>query len=121
MRVRLFWKILFSFWLTFICIVEGVWIIFSLNDAPHQRPWETALERSVADVRLGSAETALRLGGEAGLRSLLASWPEAERGRLSFEQITTGEAPSPRNGPGAGGRARLFPHCLFARRFAHAA
>lgn len=87
MRVRLFWKILFSFWLTFICIVEGVWIIFSINDAPHQRPWEISLGRSVAEIRLGSAATALELGGKAGLQALLAAWPERERGRLSFEPL----------------------------------
>ena len=84
MRLRLFWKILFSFWLTFICIVEGVWIIFSLNDAPHQRPWEAAIQHNVAEIRLGSATTALRLGGVDGVQALLAEWPEKERVRLSF-------------------------------------
>jgi len=96
MRPRLFWKILFSFWLTFICIVEGVWIIFSLNDTPHPRPWEVAIQRSTAETRLGSAATALRLGGEEGLQALLAEWPGKERLRLSCEPVSTdGAGPSP--------------------------
>lgn len=44
MRVRLFWKILFSFWLTFICIMVGVWIIFTLYNEPHRPPrWRRPL------------------------------------------------------------------------------
>ncbi len=84
MRLRLFWKILFSFWLTFICIVEGVWIIFSLNDAPKQRPWESQLEQSVAETQLNSAATVLKISGREGLEELLSSWPEQEKIRLSY-------------------------------------
>lgn len=90
MQRRLFWKILFSFWLTFICIVEGVWLVFSLYDIPRQRPGEIRFVRSVAEVRLGAASTALLLGGENGLLSLLETWPEDVRARLAYERLPLG-------------------------------
>ncbi|WP_320169491.1 HAMP domain-containing sensor histidine kinase [Maridesulfovibrio sp.] len=87
MRLRLFWKILFSFWLTFICIVEGVWIIFSLNDFHHPQPWEMEIERSVAETVLSSAATVLQDKGEAGLAEMLRDHPGKDRFRLSYELI----------------------------------
>jgi len=94
MRNRLFWKILFGFWLTFICIVQGVWLIFHLYEQPRHRPWETNFVRTQAEVRLGSAATALRLNGEDGLRAVLASWPEEERANLTWTRAA-GDAPAP--------------------------
>jgi two-component system OmpR family sensor kinase len=91
MHIRLFWKILFSFWLTFICIVEGVWIIFSINDSQHPRPWEVKIQRSVADVQLNSARSAFILGGIKGLKLLRDSWPESDAARLSFDLESSGK------------------------------
>lgn len=86
MRVRLFWKILFSFWLTFICIVEGVWIIFSINDSIRPRPWEVKIQRSVAGVQLSSAEAAFNLAGLKGLEELKKTWPQPEGKRISYRK-----------------------------------
>jgi len=107
MRNRLFWKILFGFWLTFICIVQGVWLIFHLYELPRQRPWETHFVRTQAEVRLGAAATALRLNGEDGLRALLASWPEAERAHLTWAPAAD-NAPAPPAEAGAVPDAMLF-------------
>ncbi len=85
MKQRLFWKILFSFWLTFILIIEGVWVMFTLHDKPGGPSQEVA--QKVARMHVASAETALRLGGMAALDALLAAWPEAEKRRLTFEPV----------------------------------
>ncbi len=86
MRSRLFWKILFGFWVTFICIAEGVWLIFSLSDVPRHRADEIRFEGELAESMLGSAASAIRLGGERGLRTLLSEWPETERARLTWKR-----------------------------------
>lgn len=103
MRIRLFWKILFSFWLTFICIVEGVWIIFSINDAPQRRPWQIAIERDAADTGLSSAVSGIELGGRDGMHTIVRSWPDKERARFSYAEVTDGvETPASieqQNGP----------------------
>ncbi|MGE4505461.1 MAG: sensor histidine kinase, partial [Desulfovibrionaceae bacterium] len=101
MRLRLFGKILISFWLTFIFIMEGVWVIFTFYDTPERKPWKVAMARSVADIQLGSAASALRLGGEQGLAMLLESWPGKVRPLLTWEPVapttapTTGQAATP--------------------------
>ena len=103
MRVRLFWKILFSFWLTFICIMVGVWIIFTLYNEPHRPPQVAQAAGVVAEAKLDSASLALRLAGEEGLRALISSWPEADRHRLTY-------GPRPADSAGTGGvQASKFP------------
>lgn len=91
LRLRLFWKILFGFWFTFICIVEGVWVVFTLYNIPRFREEIRSYAHNLSETRLASAETALRLGGEDGLRVLLASWPEEERVRLTFAPVGADE------------------------------
>ncbi|WP_419785022.1 HAMP domain-containing sensor histidine kinase [Pseudodesulfovibrio sp.] len=84
MRIRLFWKILFGFWLTFICISQGVWLIFHLYEQPRHRPWLVEYVRQQAEVRLEAAATVLRLGGEKELLALVDGWPEQERKGFSW-------------------------------------
>lgn len=88
MKQRLFWKILFSFWLTFMLIVEGLWVIFTLHDRP-RRPSEEEMAQRVAGMHIASTATALRLGGLPAVEALLAAWPEAERQRLTVEPVTS--------------------------------
>ena len=85
MRIRLFWKILFSFWLTFICIIKGVWIVFTLYDVPRKEPRVIQVVEALAESRLDGASLAVRLGGEGRLDAFLASWPEEDRLRLTRE------------------------------------
>jgi two-component system OmpR family sensor kinase len=87
MKQRLFWKILFSFWLTFMLIVEGLWVVFTLHDRP-PRPFEKDMVQRIAGMQIGSAAIALRLGGLPAVEVLLADWPEAEKNRLTVELVT---------------------------------
>lgn len=87
MHIRLFWKILFSFWLTFICIIEGVWILFSLYHEPHEANRIAHWAGVIAEARLEAASMAAEVGGTDRLSGLLAAWPEEERGRMSFKPV----------------------------------
>lgn len=86
MKQRLFWKILFSFWLTFMLIFEGLWVIFTLHDRP-PRPFEEDMVQRIAGMQIGSVAIALRLGGLPAVEALLADWPEAEKTRLTVELV----------------------------------
>lgn len=86
MRGRLFWKILLSFWLTFMCIVEGVWVVFALYGPPRQ-PLDVKVSERIATLQLATASAALGLGGREALEAVVAAWPEAERRLLSVRQI----------------------------------
>ncbi|GAB4061792.1 sensor histidine kinase [Uliginosibacterium sediminicola] len=81
MKRRLFWKILFAFWLTFLLITEGVWLLLIFIDAPH-KPRESRLEQLQAGYVLDAASSALHFGGEAGLQALLQTWPATRRAQL---------------------------------------
>ncbi|EGJ50336.1 HAMP domain-containing sensor histidine kinase [Desulfocurvibacter africanus] len=94
MKQRLFWKILFSFWLTFMLIVEGVWVMFALHDAS-RKPFAAQHTERIAYTQIASAATVLRLGGMSATEALLASWPEAERRRLTVAPVNSEQAATP--------------------------
>lgn len=86
MRRRLFWKILFSFWLTFMCIVEGVWVFYALYGPP-RKPLDVRISERIAGLQLASASAALARGGRPALEALLAAWPEGERALLTLREV----------------------------------
>lgn len=91
MRRRLFWKILLSFWLTFMCIVEGVWVVYALYGPP-RKPLEVRISERIAGLQLASAAAALTSGGRPALESLLAAWPPGERALLTLrEAVAAGQ------------------------------
>lgn len=73
----LFWKIYLGFAITFIFIVEGLWLLFNVL---HPLPSETT--KALADISLSSARVMIQHGGEKELRAMLAQWPMDERGQL---------------------------------------
>ncbi|MCW0181837.1 MAG: HAMP domain-containing histidine kinase [Zavarzinia sp.] len=83
MTRRLFWKILIGFWITFILIIEGVWLSFTLQDLP-PREHDMEQARLVAETQLAGTVFALEEGGIAGLDALLADWPAEVRSRFSL-------------------------------------
>jgi two-component system OmpR family sensor kinase len=83
MTRRLFWKILLGFWVTFILIIEGLWLIFTLQDAP-PRTHEIEQARLSAEAELAGAAEVLRLGGTPALDALLAEWPAERRSHLDL-------------------------------------
>lgn len=79
---RLFWKILFGFWLTFLLISQLLWLGFTLYDGGHRAPPEEALIRRLVSLQMSMAESALQQGGLLALAALEAQWPPEERGFL---------------------------------------
>lgn len=88
MRRRLFWKILLSFWLTFMCIVEGVWVVYALY-GPSHKPLDVRISERIAGLQLASASAALSTGGKAALEAVLAAWPPGERALLTVREAGT--------------------------------
>jgi two-component system OmpR family sensor kinase len=78
MKRRLFWKILIGFWFTFFIIAQGTWLMFTLL-----RPEPSDYARSVANLSLAAAGSAIREGGEAKFLSELASWPRDQRRQIA--------------------------------------
>ncbi|MBO9518161.1 MAG: HAMP domain-containing protein [Porphyrobacter sp.] len=87
MKRRLFWKILVAFWLTFLGITHGVWLLFEIgrNERP---PPEGLMARVVAPVVLASGIDAVNREGPTGLESFASHLPESQRDRLTIEPVS---------------------------------
>lgn len=94
MRRRLFWKILILFWLTFMIIVEGVWVVFALYGS-HRKPLEVKVAERFARQQMATASAVLERGGIDVLRNVLAAWPAIEQGRLTVGPAPSAAAPGP--------------------------
>ena len=77
MKGRLFWKIFLAFWITFLVIFEGVWLLYE-----EVMPVPSDLTRSLSSISLAAAKSAIELGGQRTLQAQLAAWPANERGRV---------------------------------------
>ena len=84
MRSRLFWKILLLFWLTFMLIVEGMWMVYTLFGSPHQ-PLDVRVAERFSHQQMTTAEAVLRRDGIDSLRTVMAAWPAGEREWLTVE------------------------------------
>lgn len=82
MRQRLFWKILIGFWITFIAMVEGLWVLAILYGSP-PRPLSVIVDDKLAPIQIAAAAEALRLGGLPGYQEMRDGWPEEDRARVS--------------------------------------
>jgi two-component system OmpR family sensor kinase len=76
----LFWKIFLGFGVTFIFIIDGLWLLFNVL---HPVPSETT--RALAKISTGAAVAMIERGGEPELRTMLQDWPLDERGTLTVE------------------------------------
>ena len=86
MKRRLFWKILVGFWITYLAIAVGVWLLFAAY-APTQRAQNLEFLRRVGQMQVSSAALALRTGGQPALDNLLAAWPAGARGNLKIQRL----------------------------------
>ena len=80
MKRGLFWKIFLGFGVTFIFIVNGLWLLFNVL---HPLPSETT--RALAKISTGAAVAMISHGGEPELRAMMKQWPLDERGTLTVE------------------------------------
>lgn len=78
MKRRLFWKILIGFWLTFIIITQGIWLMFNLL-RPDQ---DVSYMRSFARMSVAAAASSIREGGPSALAEEQKSWPMDWRARV---------------------------------------
>jgi two-component system OmpR family sensor kinase len=83
MKRRLFWKILFAFWLTFLAITQGVWLLFEFNRARHGQP-ERPMAQTVAPAVLAAGAELVKRSGPAGFDDLMRHLPEPQRKRLEL-------------------------------------
>ena len=79
MKRRLFWKILIGFWLTFLVSSQGIWLMFTLL-----RPEPSDYERSVANIAVAAASSAISEGGEREFLTQQGSWPRDQRRQISI-------------------------------------
>lgn len=81
MRRRLFLKIMIGFWVTFVLIFEGLWVIILAYG--QSSPCERLYEERVAPAQVGAAALAVQFGGIPALDKMMADWPEADQALLS--------------------------------------
>lgn len=73
MKRMVFWKILLGFWITFILISQGVWLMFTLlRPVP---PPETVNVTNVPNIAVIAARSIIRNQGEAAFEQQFKSWP----------------------------------------------
>ena len=98
MRSRLFWKILFGFWLTFILITQGVWMVMALKD-PARRPPRGEEVIELARTQLLLSGLALKTGGPAMFEHSKTGWRDHDLFSLveSQEKIASAALPQIRN------------------------
>lgn len=90
MKRRLFWKILLGFWLTFMIITNGIWLIFTLLPSPEME----AYTRDTAHMSVDAASSIIRLSGEKVFEAQRANWPWDPRHRLDVRPASA--RPDPR-------------------------
>lgn len=83
MKRRLFWKILFAFWLTFLAITQAVWLLFELNRGERGPPGEFAS----AQIALASAAEIVSRSGPTGFEAMLERLPESFNERLVLTPV----------------------------------
>lgn len=86
MKRRLFWKILFAFWLTFLAITQGVWLLLELNRDERRdgRPPEI-MAREVTAMALATGRLELAQGGPDAVRAWLDRMPPQMQDRMTVE------------------------------------
>ncbi|PKB87377.1 histidine kinase [Ewingella americana] len=89
LRGRLFWKILFGFWFTFIAITQVLWVTFAFYN--HHEPPESGIARRFVKLQITSAVSTLRSGGMPALDAMMADWPDDDR---QFFSVTPSMVPA---------------------------
>ncbi|RZA12798.1 MAG: HAMP domain-containing protein, partial [Proteobacteria bacterium] len=84
MKRRLFWKILFAFWITFFAITQGLWLMFQLNRQDRPGP-ERFLSEEVGPTVVVAGADRIRIAGAEGFAELVRQMPVNQRGRITLE------------------------------------
>jgi two-component system OmpR family sensor kinase len=84
MRHRLFWKILIGFWITFIVMMEGLWVSFALYDEANST---LADYETDGRIKLDALAAILQTGGAERLRAVIDAWPADSRRLFDIRRI----------------------------------
>ncbi len=91
MTRRLFWKILFGFWLTFLIIVQATWLMFNML-----RPAERSeFARGIASIAVESVASRLHAGGPVAVEQQIAAWPSDQRNQIALVPVGQGLSDRP--------------------------
>jgi two-component system, OmpR family, sensor kinase len=97
MKLRLFWKILLGFWLTFAVLFAGSWLLFASYNQT-RGPFGQEIVERFSRVQLAAAAAALETGGEPALNRLLATWSPSDRALLTVVRPSGALPPPPPEG-----------------------
>ncbi|WP_374653493.1 sensor histidine kinase [Dongia sp.] len=86
MKHRLFWKILIGFWITFIVMMEGLWISFALYDEATSPLWDYEAD---GRIKLDALTAVLQTAGPGRLDAIVNAWPDDHRQLFSIRPMET--------------------------------
>lgn len=86
MKRRLFWKILFAFWLTIFAITQGVWLTFEARQND-----DSFGPMGGGPPEMAAAAAVLQHGGVAGFEAFQAQLPAMMRNSLTREPVAQGQ------------------------------
>ncbi|NMN04425.1 MULTISPECIES: HAMP domain-containing sensor histidine kinase [unclassified Novosphingobium] len=81
MKARLFWKILLAFWITFLAITQGVWLLFEANRLRHAGPDGLAPVEAGQTI-LAAGANLVHIGGTAAFDRYVAGLSPRQQARL---------------------------------------
>ncbi|HEY5759209.1 MAG TPA: HAMP domain-containing sensor histidine kinase [Steroidobacter sp.] len=84
MKSRLFWKIMVGFWVTFIIVNQGGWLVVRMYSEPRPSYYRSVAEK-IGPIQLAAVKTALEVGGLRAVEKLKANWPERIRDQVEIE------------------------------------
>lgn len=87
MRSRLFWKILLGFWITFLCILQGVWMAYAILWGD-RASYEWSMAQEIAPYQISAAKLAIERGGPAKLEEVSREWGDPRWSQLSVSEAT---------------------------------
>jgi len=86
LKRRLFWKILFAFWLTIFAITQGVWLTFEARQND-----DSFGPMGGGPPEMAAAAAVLQHGGVAGFEAFQAQLPAMMRNSLTREPVAQGQ------------------------------
>jgi len=78
-----------GFWLTFMIITNGIWLVFTLLPSPDME----AYTRDTAHMSVDAASSIIRLSGEKVFEAQRANWPWDPRHRLDVRPVSAPQDP----------------------------
>jgi two-component system OmpR family sensor kinase len=85
MKLRLFWKILFAFWLTFFLISQATWLFITLDS---DRTGPSSHARAEARMAVAAASNSFETGGQERYEHDTKAWPRDVQRQLTIAPVS---------------------------------